>query len=600
MVQENIMKEQLALAVRSIQWSYIIFWSESPHQTGVLSWGEGYYNGEIKTRKTNQEVELSSDEIGLQRSEQLRELFRTLKPTETSPPIKKPSAALSPDDLTDTEWYYLVCMSFVFNIGQGLPGRALANDEPIWLMDADSVDCKEFNRSLLAKTVVCFPFMKGVIELGTTDMVMEDLSIIQQVKTSLSNILSVDDHINVQATLNLRNNEDVADVEFDHIDYNVELIPEVGYDIINTETSPNGSSNALQTNQLPPDETFMVESWQIMDDDLIHNSMNSSDCISQTIASVPRSGEDCNNNQKMTLVDPLRYDCHYQKILSDLLTNNDQITTIGMHFQNFHQDSSFCAWNKRVSVDCQRPRQGNSQKLLKKMLLEVPRMHMDGLVESQEENDYREGTRLEADEGMNHVLSERRRRAKLNERFLTLRSMVPSNSKDDKVSILDDAIEYLSKLEKKIKELEAQKEPIDIESRSKKSHHDLLERTCDDYYNNKTNNGKKPMMKKRKICDIGETRRQIVSDALKGSSNSDVTVSMSENGVVIEMKCPSREGRILEIMDAVNNLNMDFNSVQSTDSDGRLHVIIRSKFKGPANATTKRIKQALQKVASKF
>jgi hypothetical protein len=148
---------------------------------------------------------------------------------------------------------------------------------------------------------------------------------------------------------------------------------------------------------------------------------------------------------------------------------------------------------------------------------------------------------------------------------------------DDKVSILDDAIEYLSKLEKRIKELEAQKEPIDIESRSKKSHHDLLERTCDDYYNNKTNNGKKPMMKKRKICDISETRRQIFSDALKGSSNSDVTVSMSDNGVVIEMKCPSREGRILEIMDAVNNLNMDFNSVQSTDSDGRLHVIIRSK-----------------------
>ncbi|CAJ2676574.1 unnamed protein product [Trifolium pratense] len=566
----------------------------------VLSWGEGYYNGEIKTRKTSQEVELSSDEIGLKRSEQLRDLFRSLKPTETSPPTKKPSAALSPEDLTDTEWYYLVCMSFVFNIGQGLPGRALANGQPIWLMDAYSVDCKEFSRALLAKsasiqTVVCFPFMKGVIEIGTTDMVMEDLSIIQQIKTSLSNILTVDDPINGQVTLNSRNNEDVA---FDHIDHNAELIPEVGNDIINTTISRNGSSTALQTNQLP-DETFMVESWQIMDDDLIHNSMNSSDCISQTIASVPRSGEDCNNNQ-MTLGYPLSYDCHYQKILSELLTSNDQLT-MGMHFQNSHQDSSFRVWNKRWPVDCQRPRQGNSQKLLKKMLLEVPRMHMDGLIESQEENDYREATRLEPDEGMNHVLSERRRRAKLNERFLTLRSMVPSNSKDDKVSILDDAIEYLSKLEKRIKELEAQREPIDIvESRSKKSHHDMLERTCDDYYNNKTNNGKKPMMKKRKICDIGETRRQNCSDALKGSSNSDVTVSMSDNGVVIEMKCPSKSGRILEIMEAVNHLNMDFNSVQSTDSDGRLHVIIRSKFKGPANATTKRIKQALQKVASKF
>lgn len=85
----------------------------------MLSWGEGYYNGDIKTRKTNQGVELSSDEIGLQRSEQLRELFRTLKPVETSPQTKRPTAALSPEDLTDTEWYYLVCMSFVFKIGQG-------------------------------------------------------------------------------------------------------------------------------------------------------------------------------------------------------------------------------------------------------------------------------------------------------------------------------------------------------------------------------------------------------------------------------------------------------------------------------------------------
>lgn len=85
----------------------------------MLNWGEGYYNGDIKTRKTSQGVELSSDQIGLQRNEQLRELFRSLKTTETSPQTKRPSAALSPEDLTDTEWYYLVCMSFVFKIGQG-------------------------------------------------------------------------------------------------------------------------------------------------------------------------------------------------------------------------------------------------------------------------------------------------------------------------------------------------------------------------------------------------------------------------------------------------------------------------------------------------
>lgn len=131
--------------------------------------------------------------------------------------------------------------------------------------------------------------------------------------------------------------------------------------------------------------------------------------------------------------------------------------------------------------------------------------------------------------------------------------------------------------------MEGQREPADIESRNKRTHHDMVERTTDPYYN-RTNNGKKPMAKKRKICDIDETRRVIYSDGLKGSStNSDVSVKMSENGVVIEMKCPCRSGRILEIMEAVNNLNIDLNSVQSTEADGNLHLIIKSKVRSWLN-----------------
>ncbi|XP_020976506.1 transcription factor EGL1-like isoform X3 [Arachis ipaensis] len=103
MLLENF-KEHLALSVRSIQWSYAIFWSTSSTQPGrVLSWGEGYYNGDIKTRKTSQGVELNFDQIGLQRSEQLRELYKSLKAVEASPQTKRRSAALSPEDLTDTE-----------------------------------------------------------------------------------------------------------------------------------------------------------------------------------------------------------------------------------------------------------------------------------------------------------------------------------------------------------------------------------------------------------------------------------------------------------------------------------------------------------------
>jgi hypothetical protein len=86
----------------------------------VLEWGEGYYNGDIKTRKTVEGVELKADKIGLQRNEQLRELYNSLLIGEsTDQQAKVPSAALSPEDLTDAEWYYLLCMSFVFNLGEG-------------------------------------------------------------------------------------------------------------------------------------------------------------------------------------------------------------------------------------------------------------------------------------------------------------------------------------------------------------------------------------------------------------------------------------------------------------------------------------------------
>ena len=85
----------------------------------VLEWSGGYYNGDIKTRKTVQEMELKADKMGLQRSEQLRELYESLLEGETDQQSKRPSAALSPEDLSDAEWYYLVCMSFVFNPGEG-------------------------------------------------------------------------------------------------------------------------------------------------------------------------------------------------------------------------------------------------------------------------------------------------------------------------------------------------------------------------------------------------------------------------------------------------------------------------------------------------
>ncbi|KAL5753298.1 hypothetical protein ACOSP7_023477 [Xanthoceras sorbifolium] len=126
-VPENLTK-QLAVPVRGIRWSYTIFWSSSTTQPGlfacffiqipciyleknivwstffgVIEWGDGYYNGDIKTRKTVPAMELKADKIGLERSQQLRELYESLLEGETEQVNKRPSAAFSPEDLTDAE-----------------------------------------------------------------------------------------------------------------------------------------------------------------------------------------------------------------------------------------------------------------------------------------------------------------------------------------------------------------------------------------------------------------------------------------------------------------------------------------------------------------
>lgn len=629
-VPENLRK-QLALAVRSIQWSYAIFWSISPRQPGVLEWGDGYYNGDIKTRKTVQAIELNADQMGLQRSEHLRELYESLSAGEASPQARRPSAALSPEDLADTEWYYLVCMSFVFNIGQGLPGRTLANGQPIWLCNAHYADSRVFSRSLLAKsasiqTVVCFPYLRGVIELGVTELVLEDPGLIQHVKTSFLEVpypLS-SKKTNPSAGI-YRNEKDLAGSALDQDVIDTKFIPVIRCEEIDG-TSLNNSSNGFGPNQ-PAEDSFMVEgmnggasqvqSWQYLDDELsnyVHHSMDSSDCISQTlvypekVVSGPKGekvvsdhflqdNKECNST-KQTSLEPQSNDLHYQSVLSSLLKSSHQLI-LGPHFQNGLQESSFVSWKKGGSVKCQKQQGGSPQYLLKKILFEVPRMHVVCVLESPDDNGDRNGVwRPEAGESlMNHVLSERKRREKLNERFSILKSMVPSIRKDDKVSILDDAIEYLKDLEKRVAELETSRESTEFEAKTKRNPQENSERTSDNCCNSKMSNGKKPLVYKRKACDIDETETETNYVVSKNGSSDNVKVSMNNKGALIEMRFPWREGVLLEVMDVTSNLHLDTHSVESSTTDGILSLTIQSKFKGSTIASAGTIEQALQRIA---
>ncbi|XP_031278483.1 transcription factor EGL1 [Pistacia vera] len=628
-VPENL-KKQLALAVRSIQWSYAIFWSISASQPGVLEWGDGYYNGDIKTRKTIQAVELNADQLGLQRTEQLRELYESLSAGESSPQARRPSAALSPEDLTDTEWYFLVCMSFVFNIGEGLPGRALANGQPIWLCNAHYADSKVFSRSLLAKsasiqTVVCFPFLRGVVELGVTDRVLEDPGFIQHIRTSFLETPYPIVSSKSTGAGNVRSDKDFACAVVDPQMLESTMVPVVGCEVL--EMASPSSSNGIEPNQ-PAEDSFMVEgingvasqvqSWQFLDDEFsncVHHSMNSSDCISQTfvdpgkVVSAPvddntidhclQEGQDCNHT-KLTSLDPGSKDLHYQTVLSAVLKTSHQLI-LGPQYHNCNHESSFVSWKKGGMMNGLIQRDVVPQKLLKKILFEVPRMNNNRLVDSPEDNGIKDSLwRPEADEfASSHALSEKLRRDKLNDRFIILKSIVPSISKFDKVSILDDTIEYLQELERKVEELESRREVPEFEARTIVKHKDSVERTSDNYGNNSISNGKKPLLNKRKARDMDEMEPEIEYVAIKDSSTDNITVGINDKNVLIEMKCPWREGVLLEIMDALSNLHLDSHSVKSSTIEGILSLTVQSKNKGSTVASIGMIKQSLQRVAWK-
>lgn len=248
---------------------------------------------------------------------------------------------------------------------------------------------------------------------------------------------------------NIREDRDPASAQLDHNFVDANLNPaEVG--------SPINSSDGFELNQVGVESIMVdciigggpasqVHSWQFMEDEFsncVQNSVNSSDCISQTLMNTEKvvHGEKVNNhclvdlqecnNTRLTSLD-LRDDLHYQCVLSSLLSSHQ--LSLGPRIQNSNKHSSFVSWKNRGLMGAQKMNTGTQQKLLKKVLFEVAQMHGSCLMSTRDENDNGDNSKIwrpAADEiTLNHVLSERKRREKINERFTVLRSLVPSINK---------------------------------------------------------------------------------------------------------------------------------------------------------------------------
>ncbi|CAH2070747.1 unnamed protein product [Thlaspi arvense] len=486
----------LKAAVQSVEWTYSLFWQLCPQQR-VLLWENGYYNGAIKTRKTTQPAEVTAEEAALERSQQLRELYEALLAGESSSEARA-CTALSPEDLTETEWFYLMCVSFSFPPPSGMPGKAYARRKHVWLCGANEVDSKIFSRAILAKTVVCIPMLDGVVELGTTNKVKEDIAFVELIKSFFHNHPKSNPKAALsEHSINEEHEEDEEQEEEEEEEVEEEMTMSEEIRLGSPDDDDVSNQNLLSD--------FHVESTHTLDThmdmmNLMEEGGNYSQTVSTLLMSQPTS------------------------LFSDSVSTSSYI------------QSSFATWKADNFKEHQRVETkstSSSQWMLKHIILRVPLLH-----------DHTKEKRLPREE-LNHVVAERRRREKLNERFITLRSLVPFVTKMDKVSILGDTINYVNHLRNRVQELET-------------NHHEQKH-------------------KRMRSCK-GKTWEEVVE------------VSIIESDVLLEMRCEYRDGLLLDILQVLKEHGIETTAVHTAVNERDFEAEIRAMVRGkkPSIAEVKR------------
>ncbi|KAK9281408.1 hypothetical protein L1049_004309 [Liquidambar formosana] len=689
------LQTMLQTAVQSVQWTYSLFWQLCPQQ-GILVWGDGYYNGAIKTRKTVQPMEVSTEEASLQRSQQLRELYDSLSAGETNQPARRPCAALSPEDLTESEWFYLMCVSFSFPPGVGLPGKAYSKRQHVWLTGANEVDSKVFSRAILAKsariqTVVCIPLMDGVVEFGTTDKIQEELGFIQHVKTfftdhhhhhhnpppkpalsehSTSNPATSLEHPRFTPPLPVyeaadqpadgnQNDDDEEEEEDDEEEEEEEAESDSEAETArnnNRQLATQNHPRSVTQGAAEPSELMQLEMSEDIRLGSPDDASNNLDSDFHLLA-VSQSGNPADHQRRAdsyraestrrwpTLQDPMssglqppptgappleeltQEDTHYSQTVSTILQIQParwSESSSGSYVALYSSQSAFAKWTSRSDHHLHAPVEATSQWLLKYILFSVPFLHNkyrdENSPKSRDTADpaarFRKGTPQD-ELSANHVLAERRRREKLNERFIILRSLVPFVTKMDKASILGDTIEYVKQLRRKIQDLETRTRQMEVELRLRGGEPQRTSSSKElrsgitglDRARVGTGSDKRKM----RIVEAGGGAKPKVVDsppppptlppapaavAVPGNAVQ-IQVSIIESDALVELQCPYREGLLLDTMMTLREMRVETTTVQSSLNKGIFVAELRAKVKENVNgrkASIVEVKRAIHQI----
>ncbi|MCD7462512.1 hypothetical protein HAX54_048690 [Datura stramonium] len=153
-------------------WVYAIFWQASKDVNNrlILSWGDGHFRG---TKDT------ASAKTGHGQYHQLQKKYGFDGIDDVN----------NNNNVTDSEWFYVVSMPQCFVAEDELVVRAYTSASHVWLASYYELRLYNCERAKEAdlhgiRTIVCIATPTGVVELGSSDVIQENWELVQLI-TSL-------------------------------------------------------------------------------------------------------------------------------------------------------------------------------------------------------------------------------------------------------------------------------------------------------------------------------------------------------------------------------------------------------------------------------
>ncbi|KAG7532442.1 Transcription factor MYC/MYB N-terminal [Arabidopsis thaliana x Arabidopsis arenosa] len=517
---EDTLQQRLQALIESAgeNWTYAIFWqishdfdSSTGDNTVILGWGDGYYKGEEDKEKKKNNTNTAEQE---HRKRVIRELNSLI-----SGGIGV-SDESNDEEVTDTEWFFLVSMTQSFVNGVGLPGESFLNSRVIWLSGSGSLTgsgCERAGQGQIygLKTMVCIATQNGVVELGSSEVISQSSDLMDKVN-NLFNFNNGGGNNGGEASswgYNLNPDQGENDPALwisEPTNTGIESPARVNN---GNNSNSNSKSDSHQISKLDKNDISSVENQNRQSSSLVERDLNFSS-----------SGLNQNGNFQ-----------------SGLLKSNETLSFCGNESskkrspvsKGSNNDEGMLSFSTVVRSAAKSVDSDHSD-------LEASVVKEAIVVEPPEKKPRKRGRKPAngREEPLNHVEAERQRREKLNQRFYSLRAVVPNVSKMDKASLLGDAISYINELKSKLQQAESDKEEIQkkLEGMSKEG----------------GNNGKGggSRAKERKCSN---------QDSTASSIEMEIDVKIIGWDVMIRVQCSKKDHPGARFMEALKELDLEVN-----------------------------------------